>query len=412
MKYIIIFVFSLSLLGGESSHTSMEGLIAQVLERHPKLKSSKMQISASKSGVDAAKWNYFPTPSIDFGAGKNKSTLARLEQPLWSGGRIDATYDISVSRQRESEIVLGENAYSLVETLLKTTYILTQARGRIGALKDGEAQLEVLKSQLDRRIEAGVSSLADRELIRSRLAQIMTDLSVAQTAELSACAQLRLLTSDADLSCAIDAPEVIEKESTLSVESMIAKTLKTHPTILKSDVQIQTAIHEKEKENSALWPTLSARAEYQKGSVYNDNSNHESLVYLSLQMNPGAGLSSLSAIEASEAKIQQLRFDKLTLEQELSDSVLRDYEEYLSAISRMEGTLLAIDSSQKVLESYSRLFLAGKRQWLDLVNSSREVTQNKMNLADLLSSAYVSRYRLKLKTGELISPLGTTDAQR
>lgn len=33
----------------------MEGLIAQVLERHPKLKSSKMQISASKSGVDAAK---------------------------------------------------------------------------------------------------------------------------------------------------------------------------------------------------------------------------------------------------------------------------------------------------------------------------------------------------------------------
>lgn len=331
---------------------------------------------------------------------------------MWSGGRIDATYDISVSRQRESEIVLGENAYSLVETLLKTTYILTQARGRIGALKDGEAQLEVLKSQLDRRIEAGVSSLADRELIRSRLAQIMTDLSVAQTAEQSACAQLRLLTSDANLSCAIDAPEVIEKESTLSVESMIAKTLKTHPTILKSDVQIQTAIHEKEKENSALWPTLSARAEYQKGSVYNDNSNHESLVYLSLQMNPGAGLSSLSAIEASEAKIQQLRFDKLTLEQELSDSVLRDYEEYRSAISRMEGTLQAIDSSQKVLESYSRLFLAGKRQWLDLVNSSREVTQNKMNLADLLSSGYVSRYRLKLKTGELISPLGTTDAQR
>jgi len=365
-----------------------------------------MQIQASKSGVDAAEWGYYPTPSIDLGGGKNSSTLARLEQPLWAGGRIDATYDISVSKQRESEVALDENAYILIESLLKTIQNLTQARGRIRALSDGREQLSEFNSMLDRRIEAGVSSIADRELIKSRLAQINTDLTIAKTAENTACSQLRLITSQPNISCAIDAPSTPNELFDKTAEPMIQKMLTSHPTLLKSVLQIQTAEHEKTKEQSVLWPTVALRAEYQKGSVYNDFGTEESTVYLSVQMNPGAGLSSLSSIEASEAKIQQLRFSKLSLEQELTESLLRDYDDHRSALDRVQGTNLSIDASQKVMESYSRLFLAGKRQWLDLVNSSKEVTQNKITLADLLATAYVSSYRLKLKTGELIAPLG------
>jgi adhesin transport system outer membrane protein len=390
-----------------SDQGPVESLITQVIETHPKLKSSRMQISASKSGVDAAKWGYFPTPSVDFGTGKNKSTLARLEQPLWTGGRLDATYDISVSREREAQVALDESAYSLTETLLKIAQSLTSARGRIVALQDGLDQLTVFGALLDRRIEAGVSSSADKELLRSRIAQISTDLTVAKTAENTACSQLRLITSQSDRSCVLDAPSDIVVDATLSPSVMIEKMNRTYPTLLESDIQVQTAIYESDKEKSVLWPTVSARAEYQKGSVYNDfNNESQSLVYLNIGMNPGAGLSSLSSIEASEAKIQQLKFNKLTLEQELTESLLRDFDDYTSAASRATGQNVAIDASQKVLESYQRLFLAGKRQWLDLVNSSREVTQNKITLADLYATAYISRYRLQLKTGELISPLG------
>jgi adhesin transport system outer membrane protein len=60
-----------------------------------------------------------------------------------------------------------------------------------------------------------------------------------------------------------------------------------------------------------------------------------------------------------------------------------------------------IDASKNVLESYTRLFVAGKRQWLDLVNSSRELTQNKMALADLKASYVTSAYRLALKNGDI-----------
>lgn len=410
MKLFITFLFffaSIFAAGpNDTNLSSLDTLIGAVLKNHPKLGASRMQIQASKSGVDAAEWGYYPTPSIDFGGGKNRSTLARLEQPLWAGGRIDATYDISVSKQRESEVALDENAYILIESLLKTIQNLTQARGRIKALSDGQKQLSDFNSMLDRRIEAGVSSIADRELIKSRLAQINTDITIAKTAENTACSQLRLITSQPNISCAFDAPSTPNELSDKTVEPMIEKMLTTHPTLLKSLLQIQTAEYEKIKEQAVLWPTVALRAEYQKGSVYNDFGTEESTVYLSVQMNPGAGLSSLSSIEASEAKIQQLRFSKLSMEQELTESLLRDYDDHRSALDRVQGIKLSIDASQKVMESYSRLFLAGKRQWLDLVNSAKEVTQNKINLADLLATAYVSSYRLKLKTGELIAPLG------
>jgi len=408
--FALLFFFVSTLAGAPnaSNLTTLDSLIECVLETHPKLGASRMQIKASKSGVDAAEWGYYPTPSLDLGGGKNSSTLARLEQPLWAGGRIDATYDISVSKQRESEVALDENAYLLIETLLKTVQNLTQARGRIVALTDGQKQLEEFNSMLDRRIEAGVSSIADRELIKSRIAQISTDLTIAKTSEITSCSQLRLITAQPALSCELNAPLSPEPLSNGTIEPMIQKMVASHPSLLKSEIQIQIAEYEKTKEQSKLWPTVALRAEYQKGSVYTDLANESTTVYLSMQMTPGAGLSSLSSIEASEAKIQQLRFTKLGLEQELTEGMLRDYDDHRSALDRVQGTNLSIDASQKVLESYSRLFLAGKRQWLDLVNSSKEVTQNKITLADLLATAYVSSYRLKLKTGELIAPLGKT----
>ena len=60
-----------------------------------------------------------------------------------------------------------------------------------------------------------------------------------------------------------------------------------------------------------------------------------------------------------------------------------------------------IESSEKVLDSYKRLFIAGKRQWLDLVNASREVTQNYISLATLRAMLISSSYRLAVQAGKI-----------
>jgi adhesin transport system outer membrane protein len=54
-----------------------------------------------------------------------------------------------------------------------------------------------------------------------------------------------------------------------------------------------------------------------------------------------------------------------------------------------------------VLKSYSRLFLAGKRQWLDLVNMSREVTENQVSMATVKAMYITAAYRLALHSGNI-----------
>ena len=90
-----------------------------------------------------------------------------------------------------------------------------------------------------------------------------------------------------------------------------------------------------------------------------------------------------------------------TIEKELIDSLLSDYNSYEMANSRISIVKESIVSAQNVLESYTRLFLVGKRQWLDLVNTSRELTQYKIELSNLQTTKSILAYKLALKNGQI-----------
>jgi outer membrane protein, adhesin transport system len=120
-----------------------------------------------------------------------------------------------------------------------------------------------------------------------------------------------------------------------------------------------------------------------------------------LSASTGAGFSALSNIQSAESAILQKQFEKQSKEKELIDAAVRDFNEYRMAKGRIAGLEQTIHASNNVMESYKRLFIAGKRQWLDLVNSSRELTQNKQSMADLRASMFSSSYQLTLKRGKL-----------
>lgn len=331
----------------------------------------------------------------------------RLDQPLWTGGKLDAAVDIAQSRKNEAVAALDESGYALIENLLNVLQNYLQAKGSIAALRDGKEQLETLNLMLERRIDAGVSSLADRELLKSRLTQINSDLSVALSKQKTTQAQLELLIGS-KLSCEIDAENTEVLDQSAPLDAMIAQMIATHPTLKKLSEQIKTAEAEKAKAKAVVWPNLSLRAERQSGSVYADQATTNNVVYVAVTASTGAGLSALSGIQSAEARILQVKSDKMTKEHELSDVMMRDFNEYHSASDRIEGMGKTIDASQNVLESYTRLFVAGKRQWLDLVNSSRELTQNKLSLSDMRASYTISAYRLALKNGTIKLEYGET----
>lgn len=380
---------------------SVETLITTAFKAHPSLQMSRQMIKSANAQVDGAKWGYFPTPSLELSQSSGKrGTIARLDQPIWTGGKLDASVDIATSKREETEFILQESGYILIENIIAILQRLIQVEGYIFAYEDGKNQLELFRSMLDRRIETGVSSLSDSELIKARLTQIDADLTVSYLKRKTLQSQLELLIGT-PLSCGIEFNNTDSLNQNISIDQLMERMIDTHPTLKKLSAQIKTAHAEVEKAKAAVWPNVSLRAEHQSGSVYYDQASTNNMVYIAVQASPGAGLIALSNIQSFESKVLEVQYEKLSKERDLTDSLLQDYESYYGVMDRIEGINKTLIASQNVLESYTRLFIAGKRQWLDLVNASRELTQYKVALADLRASKVASAYRLALKSGAI-----------
>jgi adhesin transport system outer membrane protein len=86
---------------------SLPELIEGVLASHPSLRAQKALGESPKNAVEGAKWQFFLTPSIGFeqantgssdpnypSYGDKNVTTLRLQQPLWTGGRLTASHVI------------------------------------------------------------------------------------------------------------------------------------------------------------------------------------------------------------------------------------------------------------------------------------------------------------------------------
>jgi len=387
-----------------NTHTcakSVKDLLNASYQNYPSIKASRQMILGAKAQVESTKWNYFPTPSVDFSQRSRRSgTTLRLDQPLWTGGKLDAASEIAASKEEEAEYTLGENAYLLSERVINVLQNYIRADGEIKGFKQGKVQLESFSEMLDRRIEAGVSSESDRELLNARIAQIDSDIMTAQSQYQMSQSQLNLLTGR-PLQCGIGFKEYKRIKQDITLEKLEDALLKNHPALKKLEARIAMAQAEKKSTDAAIMPNVSFRAEHQQGSIYSNDIDSDTLVYINVSYTPGAGLSAMSNMESATYKVLQAKDELNARESELLDTAIADYSDYRAAKSRLESVQQTIRSTQNVLESYTRLFITGKRQWLDLVNISREVTQYKISLANLKSVLIASFYRLELQMGNI-----------
>jgi len=104
-------------------------------------------------------------------------------------------------------------------------------------------------------------------------------------------------------------------------------------------------------------------------------------------------------------------------EQVLAEQVQLDFTLVQAAQARLRGLTLATQASADVLDSYERQFLAGRKQWLDLMNAAREQAQSESQLADAMGALELSSLRLVLWTGGVdallqVKPMSATGGVR
>lgn len=386
----------------ELCKTNSDELLSQLVTNHPRIKMSQEAINIAREKIDSAFWGFFPTPSVDVSARDSDRSLitARIEQPIWTGGKLTSNYDIATSKEKETIYGLQETSYKLIEDFLNLLNSYMQSKANLIELEEGHNNLKRFDEMLNRRMDAGISSNSDKNLLNARIEQINSEIMLAKNRYKVSKMQVELML-DKGISCDINLKNILLKD--MNIEDSVNSLITNHPSIKKTQMQIETTKYELENKKASYMPNVSLRAEHRDGDLYNKNLKDENqdLVYVNLSANFGAGLSALSEIQASKLRVNEIEYSKKSLEKELIDGLLNDYNSYEITKSRINIVSKSIIAAQNVLDSYTRLFLASKRQWIDLVNASKELMEYKIELSTLLVTKDILTYKLALKNGQI-----------
>jgi adhesin transport system outer membrane protein len=383
--------------------TEFQDLLAEGLRTHPSITVSKKLVLGSELQVDIARWGYFPTPSVNIsGSSSNASTTLRLDQPLWAGGKIDASRDKAKALNDEANFSYALSQFNLIEDYLNALQKYLQAQNKIDILNVSVTELKSMMETVDRMIIAGELSVADKNLLNTIISDVYSSLEITQAEFDVAKIQLEILTGY-KVRCNIASAEKEIFPDKINLELLVNETLNSHPELKILTAQIEAAKADVDSAESRLWPTLKLRGEHTKGSLYksNDSNKEDSLIYLMLEMSTGAGASALNNIERSKINVLKVKSQKLSKEKVIVDQLMNNYTRFVAVKTNIELLLNDIKIAEKVYESNKRLFFLQQKKWLDVVNALSKLNIKKISKAQLISEFKALEMKLALKTNRL-----------
>ena len=377
-------------------------LLSEGLDSHPSITVSKKLILGADLQLSSAKWGYYPTPTVDIARSSNNTrTTFRLDQPLWAGGKIDAIRDKARSQKNEATYVYAESQFQLIEDYLNTLQKYLQAQDKIDIMQNGVTQLESIMQTIDRMIAAGELSMADKNLLNTRISDIHSSLEITQAEFDVAKIQFEILTGyKIDCNVSFNRSPIFSEN--INIELLVDEALNFHPSLKILNSKIEVAKSDVDSAESTLWPTLKLRGEHRKGALYDgDSATEENLVYLVLEMSTGAGASALSNIERSKINVLKVKNQKLSKEKEVLDGLMNNYTRFIAVKNNIDILTNDIKIAEKVFKSNKRMFFLQQKKWIEVVNALSALNKKKISKAQLSGEFKSLEMKLALKTNRL-----------
>ena len=396
------------LLSYESFAQNLPTLISTALMSHPSIASQKAQMQAAEIGIETAKWQYFPTPAVSteranaasgdpfYGGDKNVTTV-RLQQPLWTNGRLTAG-------KEKAQASLAYETADLNETSLQISLKVAQAYAdflashwRMQSTEQSLATHQKLREQVQRRMELGVQSDADLQLAQTRLDSVRSDLSAARARVETYAVRLKQLIGQpinlGELLANLSSPLALSVSQDMALEAALA----INPTIQKARAQSQIQDAIVEENRSALLPDVYVRAERQFGAFsIQTSSAFQDRIFVGLSTQLGAGLTVLSNVKAAQARSLAAKEEVQTQTLSISEQVLTDYAQVTRLAEQTQALASALTSQEQVMLSHDRQFLAGRKSWTEVLNTARELSQAQAQLTDIKANHIAVSWRLAL----------------
>lgn len=405
-----------------SSGPVIEKLIAEVLSAHPSVQAQNALLAAAQSGVDAARWQFFPTPGVSVehassGAddlsyrGDSTVTVLRLQQPIWTGGRLTAGLEKAQANASIAESSREDARQQLAMRVVQNYGDWLAAHLKSMAWGKSLEVHETLQQHVRRRIAAGVAAESDSRLSEGRILAIRADISAVTAQHDTALSRLsELLGRNLGEGDELSRRDAQLPAASYNLQVLLQQAESTVPALKKATFQIGAAEAEVEERRAELLPEIYLRYESQRGNFSNSLSGLENRLFVGLSSRFGAGLSSMSGISAAGARRDAARDEREAILRELRSQVMADHAALLSVQRRMVSLKDSLSSARDVSDSYFRQFLAGKRSWLDVMNSAREVAQIEVQLGDARGAQVVLAWRLHILARGVPPAEGVADA--
>jgi len=382
-----------------SADLTLKALFEVAVERHPSVLQARSQAHAAGFDVDAAQWGRYPTGSLELRSQTNLSqNLARIEQPLWTGGKLSARIELSESNWRAAKAGIREAEFNAMSQVATAFYEALRLAQRLQYATENVVEHERLAGLIQRRSQAEISPLADTTLAKARLQQAVSEriqIKKQLDASLTTLAQWTQpltggLKPPADISFIRPASDRLMTERALAFSGQRQRLLS----------QIDSAEAQINLNKAQVYPSLVAGIQRTWPSQVPSTLDRNQ-AYVSLQFQTGAGLSARSGIQAAVSRKAATQQELEALLLNLTAQVSAAMTDLNALEAQLEPAKELLEGTTEVVESYLRQYQLGRKNWLDVLNAQREKTQALYNQADIQFGYQLSKVRLMILTGDI-----------
>lgn len=395
---------SLSLVHGLVMARTLDDLLYSAMQSYPSILSRQAIRDAAQTDVTAAKLRFLPNPSfntqrnrVQFDGGSSSgqmpSTNVAVSQPLFIDGGIIAGYNKADAKLSAADFAVLETREDVSKRLINTYAEWVKAWLKIQAYEESVRLHERFASMITRRYDQGVASGSDRDLGVSRLSQAIADLDTQRSQEQTALTGLSELVGEPITRA--DLIKNIAKQAALPKRADgIARAQQQSVTVQRNKFEAEAAEQEAKEVRAQGLPQLSLQAQRQIGNAYFPGAQGFNSVGLVVSYSPGGGLSSIASASAAMDRARAATIQVETTKRELGERLSADYNEYEFSLLKKSSLQNATNLTSDIASSYDRQYLVGRKSWLDLMNSVREQTQTKAQLAEVEGSLLAASRRL------------------
>lgn len=173
----------------------------------------------------------------------------------------------------------------------------------------------------------------------------------------------------------------------------VAQISENHPSVIRQRFEIDSARYEVKSQRASQLPTVYVQY---KNNYHHRNNRFDDDVMLGVSYNPGAGFSNIALAKASEARVQSLIQSQEAVRRTVMENIQTQYQQFISARDQELSLTAAVAGAQIVLNSYRRQFIAGRKSWLEVLNSLRDQAQYEQQLRHVQTQMVANFYKLQV----------------